>query len=125
MLHGLKDQGDSLYVATSKLWTMAKQVIEHAGWEDLFSFVGGGTPDGSRFLKKDIIAWTLTQVAEGEVASAMIGDRAADISGGTALGLRSVGALWGYGTRTELADAGASVIVEHPRSLQAALRTPT
>lgn len=125
MLRRLKGQGDSLYIATSKLWTMAERVIEHADWKDLFSFVGGSKADGSRYLKRDIIAWTLTQVAQGEVPSAMIGDRAVDISGGRALGLNSIGALWGYGSHAELADAGASIIVEHPRNLQAALGTPT
>ena len=41
----------------------------------------------------------------------MIGDRKLDILGAKAVGLDSVGVLYGYGNRQELADAGATYIV--------------
>ena len=36
-------------------------------------------------------------------------------------GVRAVGALWGYGSRTELEAAGAQAFCESPRHLAAAL----
>jgi phosphoglycolate phosphatase len=42
----------------------------------------------------------------------MIGDRRHDVEGARANGLGAVGVLWGYGSRTELEEAGADVLVE-------------
>ena len=44
----------------------------------------------------------------------MIGDRYFDILGAKKNGLKSVGVLYGYGSRKELTDAGADHIVETP-----------
>ena len=47
----------------------------------------------------------------------MVGDRRSDVVAGRAVGTRTVGVLWGYGSRAELEDAGADVLLEHPRQL--------
>ena len=47
----------------------------------------------------------------------MVGDREHDILGAKAVGLASVGVLYGYGSRGELEAAGADAIVETPREL--------
>jgi len=51
----------------------------------------------------------------------MIGDRAQDVAGALANGVRPIGALWGYGTRAELARAGARQFCERPSQLPATL----
>ena len=106
MLLALRDQGFDLYIATSKLRTMATDIVEHARWTNLFTFVGGAEPDGTRHLKKDVIAWTMAQVVGEACVVAMVGDRAADIVGGSELGLRGIGVTWGYGSVVELEEAG-------------------
>ncbi len=47
----------------------------------------------------------------------MIGDRHHDIAGAKENGLRTVGVLWGYGSRQELEDAGADALCETPKVL--------
>ena len=47
----------------------------------------------------------------------MIGDRHTDVAAGRDVGTRTVGVLWGYGSRAELEGAGADVLLEHPRQL--------
>jgi phosphoglycolate phosphatase len=106
-----------LHIATSKLRSMAVQVVEHAGWSDLFAVVGGSESDGSRYLKRDIIEWTLAQLTDQARPIAMVGDRAGDIAGGLAVGLPGIGVTWGYGSLPELTDAGAAAIAESPREL--------
>jgi len=123
MLLALRDQEFDLYIATSKLRTMAIDVIAHAGWTDLFNVVGGAEPDGTRHLKRDVIEWTLTQVTGGARVVAMVGDRAADIVGGREFGLRGIGVTWGYGSVGELDQAGATVTVDSPSALLSTLRT--
>ncbi len=47
----------------------------------------------------------------------MIGDRAADVRAAKANGLRSVGVLWGYGSESELVEAGADILFHTPDDL--------
>ncbi len=121
MLSSLREQGFDLYIATSKLRSMALDIIENAGWTDFFRAVGGAEPDGSRRLKKDVIEWTLTKVTEGANVVAMVGDRADDIACGRELGLRGIGVSWGYGSVKELNDAGAVFTANSPNQLLSTL----
>jgi phosphoglycolate phosphatase len=47
----------------------------------------------------------------------MVGDRRHDIFGAHAVGMRSLGVLWGYGSRNELETAGADQLVESTADL--------
>jgi phosphoglycolate phosphatase len=47
----------------------------------------------------------------------MIGDRAADVLAAKANGIFSVGVLWGFGSREELAGAGADLLCTTPGKL--------
>ena len=49
--------------------------------------------------------------------AAMVGDRRFDIEAAKNLGLLAVGALYGYGTREELEQAGADHIAEKPEDI--------
>jgi phosphoglycolate phosphatase len=122
MLTALHDEDFELCVATSKLRSLATDVIAHAGWTELFSVVGGADQDGTRYRKTDVIEWTMSQVTRGAAVVAMVGDRAADIVGGRAMGLRGIGVTWGYGSVEELDDAGAMITVDSPTQLLPILR---
>ena len=47
----------------------------------------------------------------------MVGDRKHDILGGKANDIQTVGVLWGYGSRQELIEAGADMLIEDPQDL--------
>jgi phosphoglycolate phosphatase len=51
----------------------------------------------------------------------MVGDRGVDMSAAKLHGLHGLGALWGYGSREELLDAGAQDLVESPAALRTKL----
>ena len=51
----------------------------------------------------------------------MIGDRKFDIAAARRHGVDSIGVLWGYGSRRELAEAGAGRLCSSPAELAAAL----
>jgi phosphoglycolate phosphatase len=50
-----------------------------------------------------------------------VGDRAQDVFGARAHGIRCIGAGWGYGLPGELADAGADPICAWPQELLSAV----
>ena len=51
----------------------------------------------------------------------MIGDRKFDILGAHAVGIKAMGALWGYGAREELIEAGADFLIGTPPEIPAAV----
>ena len=117
VLEKLRRAGHELYVGTSKPRLMARRILDHFGLSHHFRAVFGAEPDGSRAHKAELLAHALEQTGLSAQASWMIGDRCHDVVGAKANGLRSVGVLWGYGSRDELESAGADRIVARPADL--------
>ena len=51
-------------------------------------------------------------------SAVMVGDRAYDVRAARSMGMPSIGVDYGYGSRRELEEAGASYIVSSIHSLQ-------
>ena len=51
----------------------------------------------------------------------MVGDRSFDVLGAKEQGVTSAGVLWGYGSLSELKDAGADLIFEWVEDIEKAL----
>ena len=119
-LQVLKEDGRRIYLATSKPQVFSEQILEHFGLKDYFDGVVGSFLDGGRTDKSEIIAEVLRQAgitAEKKSEVLMVGDREYDIIGAHKQGIAAVGALYGYGSREELEQAGADFIVESPKEL--------
>lgn len=116
-LEDLRRKGIALFVATSKPSVFAKQILEHFGLADLFQGIYGSEFDGTHSNKTQLIAHILTAESLAHRSTVMIGDRAHDVVGALANGVRPIGVLWGYGTREELANAGATAFCEHPSQM--------
>ncbi|UUP15844.1 5'-nucleotidase [Nitratireductor thuwali] len=105
----------------SKLETYSVHIVEHFGLARFFHTVHGSAHDGTNADKPDLIAHILQAEPLDPVRTVTIGDRSHDIAGARANGIMSLGVLWGFGDRKELADAGADEIVERPSDLAAAV----
>ena len=106
-------------VATSKPEFFSGQIISHYGIRPYFTYVAGATMDETRTAKSEVIAYAMEQipgVAKENIV--MVGDRHHDVDGAIANGLDSIGVTFGYGDRAELADAGATYIVDSVAELQ-------
>ena len=113
LLASLKAQGKMLILATSKPTVFAKTILEYFKLESYFSHVIGSELDGTRVKKGDVIAYALEQAQITDKSKAvMIGDREHDILGAKENGLDSIGVLYGHGSRKELEESGANIIVE-------------
>ncbi len=53
----------------------------------------------------------------------MIGDREHDMLGAKHCNIPRLGVLWGYGSKKELEDSGASICIESPKELRNAILT--
>lgn len=121
MLAELKGKGITLFVATSKPTVFARRILEHFGLSRFFEGVYGSEFDGTNANKTHLIAHLLRRESLPRASTAMIGDRAHDIVAAVANGVSAIGVLWGYGSREELANAGAAALYERPSNLARAL----
>jgi phosphoglycolate phosphatase len=108
LVSALSELGVPLAVATSKPEPHAIRIVCHLGLADYFTTIGGDTVDGQRDSKAQVIGEVLSRLGNPAPESVlMVGDRSHDVLGAAAHGVGCAGALWGYGTRAELANAGA------------------
>lgn len=106
LLQALLDDGRRLAVTTAKPLAAAAPIVEHFNLDQYFEAVCGPATDGVHETKAAVISDALAQL---DVAPSrdvvLVGDRAHDVDAARAAGISCVGALWGYGSRDELAGA--------------------
>jgi phosphoglycolate phosphatase len=91
----------------------ADRVLEHFDLAKYFTFVSGSEPCGKRSEKSELIRYALEQNNISDLDSCvMVGDRKYDIAGAKAVGINSIGVLYGYGGLDELTEAGADYTVK-------------
>lgn len=113
LLESLRARGKRIFLATSKPEEFAKKILEYLKLDKYFDLIAGATFDRSRDTKESVIRYAL---AEGGLVPdetvVMIGDRLHDVEGAQAVGIDSIGVLWGFGSREELESEGATNIAE-------------
>lgn len=117
LLGDLKTLGKNLYVATSKPHVYAIQILEHFQLAHYFVKIYGSELNGINANKKDLLAFLLKSESLEAQNCVMIGDRNFDILGAKANDIRSIGILWGHGSREEHIQAGANHIVTTPSEI--------
>ncbi len=117
MLQKLKEDGLMLAVATSKPELFSKQILEHFALTRYFDFIGGAAMDESRATKVEVLSYALQELQVDPAKAVMIGDRENDMEAASLLGTESIGVLYGYGSKEELANAGAKVFADTPMDI--------
>ena len=119
VLAELRAQGRRLFVATAKPRVFAERIVRHFALDRYFAGVYGPDLDGHLDEKSDLLAHLLASEKLEAAGVVMVGDRYTDVAAARTHGLRSIGALWGYGTRAELTEAGADALCATPAELPA------
>ncbi len=122
-LASLRAAGLRLFVATSKPEPLSLRILEHFGLLPYFEAVAGSTMDEQRTKKDEVIAYALKTFALDPAETIMVGDRKHDVIGARENGLDCIGVLYGYGSREELAEAGAAALAADLSELAALLRS--
>ncbi|PYN41806.1 MAG: hypothetical protein DMD95_18435 [Candidatus Rokuibacteriota bacterium] len=97
------------------------RIVHHLGLDHYFAGVYGPELEGRFDDKIDLLAHLLATEGISAERAVMIGDRAGDIVAARANRVRSIGVLWGYGSESELADAGADGLCASPSELASCL----
>ncbi|MDE5965955.1 MAG: HAD family hydrolase [Lachnospiraceae bacterium] len=118
LLEDLQAKGRKIVLATSKPEKFAVKILEHFHITNYFDFVAGSNMDGSRSKKAEVLTHALKHLEITDKSSVvMVGDREHDIFGAEQVGIDSIGVLYGYGSKEELRDAGATYIVNVPEEI--------
>ncbi|MBE1159239.1 HAD hydrolase-like protein [Dyella acidiphila] len=121
MIDGLQANGHQLAIVTSKPHRHAQPIVDALPFGHRFTRLYGPHPSSPHSEKASMIAAALADFGASPRETVMIGDRRFDIEGAVANGVTGVGVLWGFGSRTELEQAGAHALIEHPDLLGALL----
>lgn len=121
LLGKLRASGRQMFVATSKPWFYAREIVAHFGLDGYFGKVYGSELDGKRADKSALIAYILRAEKLRPDETLMIGDRSFDVLGARHNGVAAAAVSYGYGPRSELLDAAPDHVFESPADIAACL----
>lgn len=111
LLSDCRKAGYKISMATSKPTHYARIIAEHFDIARYFDAIHGSSLDGTRITKSSVVAEAVAEEHLDPSRALMIGDRRHDVEGAGEHGIRTVGVLYGYGSREEHEAAGAAYIV--------------
>ena len=117
----LLEMGYVLGLATSKPTVSASAILEYFELTQYFSYEFGSNLDGSLSDKSILLKHALTVTGFEPNNALMIGDRQYDIIGAKSNLIKSVGVSYGYGSKNELKEAGADLLIDKPAELVTAV----
>ena len=112
-LNDLSGRNIPLAVCTSKRRDFAEKILKMFGMLHLFKFVCGGDVGIRKWQQIESL------ISSGRVDGSciMIGDRDVDLVAAHRNGVRSMGVLWGYGSRAELEKHSPVCLLNQPSDL--------
>lgn len=118
LLSDCRKAGYKISMATSKPTHYARIIAEHFDIARYFDAIHGSSLDGTRITKSSVVAEAVAEEHLDPTRALMIGDRRHDVEGAGEHGIRTVGVLYGYGSREEHEAAGAAYIVNDLNELR-------
>lgn len=117
MLSCIAGSGYTIFLATAKPRVFARQIIEQHALNQYFKGIYGSELDGRFDDKGDLICHLLEQEGVAGKGAVMVGDRSDDVRAALRNGVFCIGVTYGYGSRDELAKAGADLIIDSPEEV--------
>ena len=109
LLRSLKKNGAKIAICTAKPQDFAERIAKKFGFAPYLDALIGPDWSNTHASKAWIVKKAINQLGGVPV---MIGDRCYDVDGGRENGIDTIGVCYGYGTREELEQAGATHIAE-------------
>jgi phosphoglycolate phosphatase len=104
-------------LATSKPIVFAEKIIKHLNIDVYFKYTVGGNLEGTFVEKEDIIKYIIENYNLKKTETIMVGDRKYDIIGANKNGIKSIGVLYGYGSRAELENENPEYIINSAKEI--------
>lgn len=124
LLSQLKAEGCHVIMVTSKPHHFAVPILEKFGLKDTFEYIASPELTDPSSDKTRLINQAIEDRNLNPTETVMIGDTHFDIEGAIGSGVDSIGVTYGYGTREELANAGATYLAESPAEIFSIATSP-
>lgn len=119
VIKDVKASGAKTAVCTSKYEPFAIEIIEHMKMGNLFNAICGSNKEGTRRKKEDLIPYALNKVNKKDKESVvLIGDTKFDAEGAKITNIDFVGALYGYGVKTEMEKENGKNFANSPEDIR-------
>ena len=118
LLHRLKRQGHRIYIVSAKPGVFARRIAYQFDLNLIFDDIFGAELKGAWQPKTEVLE-RLRQQGTIWPGGILVGDRGDDMRAAQAHGIRGIGVTYGYGSREELAGAGAEVLLDSVAELDA------
>lgn len=118
-LESLRKAGVKIGIASSKPIKLIYDVMEYLKLTEYFDAVVGTQFDDSNHPgKTDLVLQSMEKLGDADKKrTLMVGDRYFDIDGAAGAGVDSAGVTYGYGSREEFMEHGATYIVDSPQEI--------
>lgn len=119
LLEKLQKENKAVCVVTTKATYQAEKLLAHHKLEKYFQHIIGSKPDLSDTDKTTLIKQALSFFPDKKKSEfVMIGDKKFDITGAKNNGIDSIGVLYGYGSREEIASSKPTYVVNSIEELE-------
>ena len=116
-LKALKEQGFVLTIASSRSRNSLTELTRDMGIADYISYLIGADDVKETKPRPEPVLKTLAAMQFDASETLVVGDMAVDILMGANAGTKTCGVTWGNGSREELTEAGANVIIDSMEEL--------
>ena len=118
LIKDLKSQGFKLGVASSKPINYIEELLIKADLQSYFDYISAVSFNADCESKQSILERCLNELGVEPSEAIMVGDRFYDIDGARGAGVDSVGVLWGFGSKFELIESGATYVVDKIQDIE-------
>lgn len=116
VLKKLNKKGIKLAVVTNKFDAAAQEIVNKY-FPNIFDVVLGETKELNRKPHPDMCNYVLNKLGVKSSETLYIGDSEVDILTAQNANLKCISCSWGFRTKKELMESGASIIIDNPREI--------
>ena len=118
LIKDLKSQGFKLGIASSKPINYIEELLIKADLQSYFDYISAVSFNADCESKQNILERCLNELGVEPNDAIMVGDRFYDMDGARGAGVDSVGVLWGFGSKFELIESGATYVVDKIQDIE-------
>lgn len=118
LIKDLKSQGFKLGIASSKPINYIEELLIKADLQTYFDYISAVSFNADCESKQSILERCLNELGVEPNDAIMVGDRFYDMDGARGAGVDSVGVLWGFGSKFELIESGATYVVDKIQDIE-------
>ena len=116
-LQMLKENNIIMHLMTSKPHIYARKITANFNLSKFLTYEFGSELNGKNTNKANLISEAMDYLKLVPQDAIMVGDRKFDIIGAKENSIRTVGVLWGYGSKNELEAEQPDILIETPENL--------